>query len=153
VSGALLVPNLLYGGFGYERLGDDSYPISLAIAGFGPDDIAVTAEQTVLTIEGQKAEKEQREYLYRSISARDFKLVQSILTFRDRLSSRKTLQLGSPERKGEVARSDPIERHAIRQFTGRDNRIELTTTRCKRWYQRTKSKRATRLCRPVNGTW
>ena len=62
-----------YPPYNIERLGDDSYQISLAVAGFGPDDIAVTAEQNVLTIEGQKAEKEQREYLYRGISARPFK--------------------------------------------------------------------------------
>ena len=59
--------------YNVERLGDDSYRISLAVAGFAPDEIAVTAEQNVLTIEGQKAEKEQGEYLYRGISARHFK--------------------------------------------------------------------------------
>lgn len=62
-----------YPPYNIERLGDDSYQISLAVAGFGPDDIAVTAEQNVLTIEGQKPEKEEREYLYRGISARHFK--------------------------------------------------------------------------------
>ena len=62
-----------YPPYNIERLGDDSYQISLAVAGFGPDDIAVTAEQNVLTIEGQRAEKEQREYLYRGISGRHFK--------------------------------------------------------------------------------
>ena len=62
-----------YPPYNIERLGDDSYQISLAVAGFSPDDIAVTAEQNVLTIEGQKAEKEQREYLYRGISGRPFK--------------------------------------------------------------------------------
>jgi molecular chaperone IbpA len=62
-----------YPPYNIERLGDDSYQISLAVAGFGPDDIAVTAEQNVLTIEGQKAEQEQRGYLYRGISARPFR--------------------------------------------------------------------------------
>jgi len=59
--------------YNVERLGDDSYRISLAVAGFAPEEIAITAEQNVLTIEGQKAEKEQGEYLYRGISARHFK--------------------------------------------------------------------------------
>jgi len=62
-----------YPPYNIERLGDDSYQISVAVAGFRPDDIAVTAEQNVLTIEGQKPDKEQREYLYRGISARHFK--------------------------------------------------------------------------------
>jgi molecular chaperone IbpA len=62
-----------YPPYNIQRLGDDRDQISLAVAGFGPEDIAVTAEQNVLTIEGQKAEKEQREYLYRGISARPFR--------------------------------------------------------------------------------
>jgi molecular chaperone IbpA len=45
-----------------ERLGEDRYQISLAIAGFSPDEIAITAEQSVVTVEGRKAEKQQREF-------------------------------------------------------------------------------------------
>jgi molecular chaperone IbpA len=56
-----------------ERLGEDRYQISLALAGFAPDEIAITAEQNVLTVEGQKAEKQQREFLYQGISSRPFK--------------------------------------------------------------------------------
>ena len=56
-----------------ERLSEDRYQISLALAGFSPDDIALTAEQNVLTVEGRKAEKQQREFLYQGISARPFK--------------------------------------------------------------------------------
>jgi molecular chaperone IbpA len=56
-----------------ERLGEDRYQISLAVAGFLPDEIAITAEQSVLTVEGRKAEKQQREFLYQGISSRPFK--------------------------------------------------------------------------------
>jgi molecular chaperone IbpA len=56
-----------------ERLGEDRYQISLAVAGFTPDEIAITAEQSVLTVEGRKAEKQQREFLYQGISSRPFK--------------------------------------------------------------------------------
>jgi molecular chaperone IbpA len=56
-----------------ERLTEDRYQISLALAGFSPDEIAITAEQNVLTVEGRKAEKGQREFLYQGISARPFK--------------------------------------------------------------------------------
>jgi molecular chaperone IbpA len=62
-----------YPPYNIERLGEDRYQISLAVAGFAPDDISVTAEQNVVTIEGNKAEKAEREYLYRGISARPFK--------------------------------------------------------------------------------
>jgi HSP20 family molecular chaperone IbpA len=55
-----------------ERLSEDRYQISLAVAGFSPDEIAITAEQSVLTVEGRKAEKHQREFLYQGISSRPF---------------------------------------------------------------------------------
>jgi molecular chaperone IbpA len=56
-----------------ERIAEDRYQISLALAGFSPDEIAITAEQNVLTVEGRKADKGQREFLYQGISARPFK--------------------------------------------------------------------------------
>src|SRR5207244_7249924 len=62
-----------YPPYNIERLAEDRYQISLAVAGFSPDEISVTAEQNVVTIEGSKSEKIEREYLYRGISARPFK--------------------------------------------------------------------------------
>jgi molecular chaperone IbpA len=56
-----------------ERLSEDRYQISLAVAGFAPDEIAITAEQSVLTVEGRKAEKQQREFLHQGISSRPFR--------------------------------------------------------------------------------
>src|SRR5260370_42003846 len=56
-----------------ERLSADRYRISLALAGFSADEIAITAEQNVLTVEGRKADKGQRNFLYRGISSRPFK--------------------------------------------------------------------------------
>src|SRR6185369_11317937 len=62
-----------YPPYNIERLGDDRYQISLAVAGFSPEEISVTAEHNVVTIEGSKPEKAEREYLYRGISNRPFK--------------------------------------------------------------------------------
>jgi molecular chaperone IbpA len=62
-----------YPPYNIERLGEDRYQISLALAGFSPDEMTVTAEQNVLTIEGRKDAKDQHEYLYQGISARPFK--------------------------------------------------------------------------------
>ena len=62
-----------YPPYNIERLGEDSYQISLAVAGFSPDEISITAEQNVVTIEGNKPEKAEREFLYRGISTRHFK--------------------------------------------------------------------------------
>jgi len=62
-----------YPPYNIERLTDDRYQITLAVAGFSPDEISITAEQNVVTIEGNKAEKADREFLYRGISTRQFK--------------------------------------------------------------------------------
>ena len=59
-----------YPPYNIERLGDDRFQISLALAGFSPEEIAITAEQNVLTVEGaKKVGNDEREYLYRGISA------------------------------------------------------------------------------------
>ena len=62
-----------YPPYNIERLSDDRYQITLAAAGFTPNEISITAEQNVVSIEGKKAEKVEGEYLYRGISARHFK--------------------------------------------------------------------------------
>ena len=62
-----------YPPYNIERLGEDRYQISLALAGFSPGEIAVTAEQNVLTVEGRKSDTDPHEYVYQGISARSFK--------------------------------------------------------------------------------
>jgi molecular chaperone IbpA len=57
------------------RTGEDRYRISLALAGFVPEEITITAEQNVLTVEGRKAEKGDHQYLHQGISARPFRRV------------------------------------------------------------------------------
>jgi len=67
--------DVAYPHYNIERGGEDHYRISLALAGFGPDEITITAEQNVLTVEGSKSEKAQTEYLYQGISSRPFRRV------------------------------------------------------------------------------
>ena len=62
-----------YPPYNIERTGEDRYQISLALAGFTPDEVSITAEQNVLTVEGRKAEKGEHEYLYQGISSRPFR--------------------------------------------------------------------------------
>jgi molecular chaperone IbpA len=62
-----------YPPYNIERLAEDRYQISLAVAGFAPADLAITAEQNVVTIEGGKADKTSRDFLYRGISTRNFR--------------------------------------------------------------------------------
>jgi HSP20 family molecular chaperone IbpA len=47
--------------------------ITLAVAGFNPNDIEVTLEDNELTVSGQQAEDSDRDYLHRGIAARQFK--------------------------------------------------------------------------------
>ena len=62
-----------YPPYNIERTGEDHYQISLALAGFTPEEVSITAEQNVLTVEGRKAEKGEHQYLYQGISARPFR--------------------------------------------------------------------------------
>jgi molecular chaperone IbpA len=61
-----------YPPYDIARTGEESYRISLAIAGFSPDEIAITAQQNLLTVAGRKSDAAQHEYLYQGISARPF---------------------------------------------------------------------------------
>jgi HSP20 family molecular chaperone IbpA len=46
--------------------------ITLAVAGFGQDDIDVTVEENELTVSGRQQDDGQRDYLHRGIAARQF---------------------------------------------------------------------------------
>jgi molecular chaperone IbpA len=69
-----------YPPYNIERVSDDSYRITLALAGFGPDNITVTAESNTLTVEGGKA-NDDRQYLYQGIAARPFRRVFSLADY------------------------------------------------------------------------
>ena len=47
-----------YPPFNLEKLADDRYRITLAVAGFSRDEIEITAQQNLLQVRGNKAEKE-----------------------------------------------------------------------------------------------
>jgi molecular chaperone IbpA len=53
---------------------DDEYTISLAVAGFGMDNLDITVEKNTLTIEGTSPdEPEGRTYLHKGIGGRNFR--------------------------------------------------------------------------------
>jgi molecular chaperone IbpA len=62
-----------YPPYNIERYNENSFQISVALAGFTPDEVALTMEQNVLTLEGHKAEKDEKTFLHRGISTRSFK--------------------------------------------------------------------------------
>ena len=47
-----------YPPFNIERLGDDDYRITLAVAGFKPEDIDITAQHNLLTVQGRKKDED-----------------------------------------------------------------------------------------------
>jgi molecular chaperone IbpA len=46
-----------YPPFNIERRGEDSYRITLAVAGFRPGDLDITAQQNLLTIQGRRRDE------------------------------------------------------------------------------------------------
>ena len=63
-----------YPPFDLEHDGEDGYRITLAVAGFKPEEIDITAHQNLLTVSGRKAEDGQDDgrYLHRGIARRGF---------------------------------------------------------------------------------
>ncbi len=67
-----------YPPYNIERIApSDSDPakirITLAVAGFDPNDIEVTVEENELIVSGRQSDDEDRDYLHRGIAARQFR--------------------------------------------------------------------------------
>lgn len=61
-----------YPPFDIEHESDDSYRITLAVAGFKSDDIEITAQQNQLIVTGRRAENDDGHYIHRGIASRSF---------------------------------------------------------------------------------
>jgi molecular chaperone IbpA len=64
-----------YPPYNIERTGETTYRLTLAVAGFGEQDLSIEFRQNALTIKGAKEarpEGEDREILYQGIAARAF---------------------------------------------------------------------------------
>jgi len=60
--------------YNVEKVGDDHYRITMAVAGFGSDEIEITQTENTLLISGQKQpEQENTQFLHRGIATRAFK--------------------------------------------------------------------------------
>ncbi len=59
--------------YNIEKTGENAYRITLAVAGFNPDELKVEMKEQTLTVSGEKAaEKDDKTYLHRGIAARSF---------------------------------------------------------------------------------
>jgi molecular chaperone IbpA len=54
------------------RTGPESYRISIALAGFSPEQLTITAHQSRLTVAGQRGDDGKKDYIYQSIATRPF---------------------------------------------------------------------------------
>lgn len=61
-----------YPPYDIERLGDDAFRITLAVAGFAKNEIELTAQQNLLVVTGKKDEAEGRTFVHRGIATRAF---------------------------------------------------------------------------------
>ena len=62
-----------YPPYNIEKTGENAYRLSMAVAGFGEEDITITAQDNTLVVSGKLAKSdEDRKFLYRGIAGRAF---------------------------------------------------------------------------------
>lgn len=63
-----------YPPYNIERTGENAYRITMAVAGFGENDLSIEAKESVLTVKGERNEEveKDRDVLYRGIAGRAF---------------------------------------------------------------------------------
>ena len=62
-----------YPPYNIAKTGEDSYRLTMAVAGFGPDTLELTVKENTLVVSGrQPAENDNAELLYRGIAGRAF---------------------------------------------------------------------------------
>jgi len=62
-----------YPPYNIERLGENEYRITMAVAGFSEDELKVDVKEQILNVRGEKkAEDTERQFLHRGIAARTF---------------------------------------------------------------------------------
>jgi molecular chaperone IbpA len=70
---SLSTETVAYPPYNIEKLGDNAYRITMAVAGFSADEIDMTVQDNSLTIHGKaSAEPEGVQYLHRGIAGRAF---------------------------------------------------------------------------------
>jgi len=71
-------PGTAYPPYNIERTGDNSYRVTIAVAGFSETDLSIEAKENILTVKGEKrpeADARPTEMLYQGIAARGFERI------------------------------------------------------------------------------
>ena len=58
--------------FDLVKVDDNKYRIDLAVAGFKPDEVDITAQQNQLVVTGRKSDEDGADYVHRGIATRSF---------------------------------------------------------------------------------
>ena len=62
-----------YPPYNIEQMGENAFRITLAVAGFGDDDLSITVEDRQLVVRGKQVEENgERAFLHRGIASRQF---------------------------------------------------------------------------------
>jgi molecular chaperone IbpA len=62
-----------YPPYNIERVAENQYRITMAVAGFGKDDVKIEVKESTLTVRGdKKPEAKERQFLHRGIATRAF---------------------------------------------------------------------------------
>ena len=64
-----------YPPYDLETIGDDHHRLSMAVAGFTADDLDITLQDGVLTIDGKVKQEDNKVYLHKGIAGRSFRRV------------------------------------------------------------------------------
>ena len=72
-----------YPPYNIERTGENDYRITIAVAGFGENDLTIESKENTLTVKGGKQAKEEQagQVLYQGIAARAFERVFQLADF------------------------------------------------------------------------
>ena len=58
--------------YNIEKTGDDAYRVTLAVAGFAPEELTITTQQNVLIVSGRKTANDNVQYLHRGLATDAF---------------------------------------------------------------------------------
>jgi molecular chaperone IbpA len=74
VDAATRVDNtaLAYPPYNIEKTGEDAYRLTMAVAGFAPDELDITVQENTLLVTGKAKKDEESRYLHRGIARRAF---------------------------------------------------------------------------------
>src|SRR3954454_15822979 len=65
-------PESAYPPYNIEKLGDDSYRITMAVAGFAESDLSITQQANSLLVAGRRAGEDGAQYLHHGLASRAF---------------------------------------------------------------------------------